>query len=233
MGDEFGSNGGKLEFLSGLTLPASRRTFLKWAGMTVAVVGSVGVAGCSDDDVGPFDPDPSATVNLGSGDTGVLNYAYALEQLEAAFYTEVANRLYGTATAEEKAILLDLRDHEVAHREFLKAALGASAIGTLTPNFTAVDFGSRQSVLTTAQTFEDLGVAAYNGAGRYLKNADFLTVAGKIVSVEARHAAAIRDLISPKTSAFAPASFDSALAPAEVLAAASPFIRTTITLRNA
>jgi hypothetical protein len=30
-----------------------------------------------------------APVDLGAGDTGVLNYAYALEQLEAAFYTEV------------------------------------------------------------------------------------------------------------------------------------------------
>jgi hypothetical protein len=42
--------------------------------------------------------------------------------------------------------------------------------------------------------FEDLGVAAYNGAGKYLTSADYLTVAGKIVSVEARHAAAIRDM---------------------------------------
>ncbi len=31
----------------------------------------------------------AGTVDLGSGDTGILNYAFTLEQLEAAFYTQV------------------------------------------------------------------------------------------------------------------------------------------------
>jgi hypothetical protein len=53
---------------------------------------------------------------------------------------------------------------------------------------------SRQSILLNAEVFEDLGVAAYNGAGKQLKDAGNLTLAGKIVSVEARHAAAIRDV---------------------------------------
>jgi hypothetical protein len=48
--------------------------------------------------------------------------------------------------------------------------------------------------MAAAQTFEDTGVAAYNGAGRYLTNNAFLALAGKIVSVEARHAALIRDM---------------------------------------
>ena len=51
----------------------------------------------------------------------------------------------------------------------------------------------RATILKNAQTFEDLGVAAYNGAGKQLKDGRNLLVAGKIVSVEARHAAAIRD----------------------------------------
>lgn len=238
MGDEFGSNGGKLEFLSGLTLPASRRTFLKWAGMTVAVVGSVGVAGCSDDDVGPFEADPSATVNLGSGDTGVLNYAYALEQLEAAFYTQVVATPFAGMTTAELQILTDVRDHEIAHRDFFKAALGNNRIRDLTPVFTAVNFNDRTSVLTTARTFEDLGVSAYNGAGKLLTSADYLTIAGKIVSVEARHAAAIRDLIAPKTTAFAgddvvdANGLDVVNAPSAVLSAAQPFVRNPISGSN-
>ena len=32
------------------------------------------------------------TVDLGQGDFAVLNFAYALEQLEAAFYTQVLQR---------------------------------------------------------------------------------------------------------------------------------------------
>jgi hypothetical protein len=53
---------------------------------------------------------------------------------------------------------------------------------------------NRDSILRTAEQFEDLGVAAYNGAGKYLSDAGNLLIAGKIVSVEARHAAAIRDI---------------------------------------
>ncbi|RYG00195.1 MAG: ferritin-like domain-containing protein, partial [Chitinophagaceae bacterium] len=77
---------------------------------------------------------------------------------------------------------------------------------------------------------------AYNGAGRLIKSADYLVLAGKIVSVEARHAAYIRDLIS--NGSFADSSvidsngLDKALAPKDVLAAAAPFIVTKINASN-
>lgn len=206
--------------------PASRRDFLKWSGTALA---AVGLAACDEDPTGPGVEAPEGVTLDFSSDLGVLNYAYALEQLEAAFYIQVVAELYAGATAEEERILRDLRDHEVAHRDFFAAALGADAIGALTPDFGAVDFGSRASVLATARTFEDLGVSAYNGAGRYLSDPAFLGVAGKIVSVEARHASVIRTLAG---SSFAPSSFDDALPPDQVLAAADPFIETSITLRN-
>ena len=97
----------------------------------------------------------------------------------------------------------DLEKHERAHREFFKAALGNMAIANLEVDFSSIDFNSRTSVLNAAKTFEDLGVAAYNGAGQFLESADLLLIAGKIVSVEARHAAAIRDLINPGSADFA------------------------------
>jgi len=177
----------------------------------------------------------AGAVSLGTGDIAVLNYAYALEQLEAAFYVQVVTTPYSGITAEETAILTDIRDHEVIHRDFLKAALAAGAIPDLSVDFTAVDFTSRDSVLQTARTFEDLGVAAYNGAGQLLESADYLLVAGKIVSVEARHAAAIRDLLNPLSADFAgddvvdPTSgLDRAFTPTQVLTAADPFVVTPI-----
>jgi hypothetical protein len=208
-----------------------RRDFLK---RTSAVMFVAAVAACDDNDITGGETG-DVVIDL-SDDFGVLNFAYALEQLEAAFYTKVASSFYGGATADEKAVLTAIRDHEVAHREFFKAALGTHAIGALTPNFAAVDFSDRTSVLTTSQTFENLGVGAYNGAGQYLQSDDFLTIAGKIVSVEARQAAAIQDLLTPK--AFASGQIDSngmdkALAPSAVIQAAAPFIATTVTLRNA
>lgn len=132
-----------------------------------------------------------------STDVGILNYAYALEQLEAAFYTAVAgSSAFAGFNAEQKEVFQDLQNHEVVHREFFRAALGTKAIGTLALNTATVSasLASTASILKTAEAFEDLGVAAYNGAGKYLTDATYLTLAGKIVSVEARHAAAIRDM---------------------------------------
>ncbi len=146
--------------------------------------------------VAPGGPSGAASLNL-SNDTGILNYAYALEQLEAAFYTAVVgSSTFSSLNAEQQEVMVDLRNHEVIHREFLKAALGSSAIGSLSFNSTAVasTLTSAAVILKNAQAFEDLGVSAYNGAGKYLKDAGYLTLAGKIVSVEARHAAAIRDI---------------------------------------
>jgi hypothetical protein len=176
-------------------------------------------------------------VDLGTGDTGVLNYAYALEQLEAAFYTQVvAGAYYSGAVAAEQTILSDIKNHEVIHRDFLKAALGSSAIADLQVDFTSVNFADRTSVLGTAKTFEDLGVAAYNGAGHLLTTPANLLTAGKIVSVEARHAAAIRDLLQPASFAGSDVvdanGLDQAKTPSAVLTAADPFITTTITANN-
>jgi hypothetical protein len=155
-------------------------------------------AACNDDTDGLTNPSTSNTVTLNlSNDLGILNYAYALEQLEAAFYTAVvASAAFGSLNAEQQEVMYDLRNHEVIHREFLKAALGSNAIGTLnlSSSVVASTLTSRDVILKNAEMFEDLGVAAYNGAGKYLSSADFLTAAGKIVSVEARHAAAIRDM---------------------------------------
>jgi hypothetical protein len=103
----------------------------------------------------------------------VLNYAYALEQLEAAFYTQVIDTPHSGITEEETSWLTDIRDHEVEHRDFLKTALADGAIPSLEVDFSAVDFTSRDSVLGTAKVFEDLGVAAYNGAGKLIENPDY------------------------------------------------------------
>jgi hypothetical protein len=216
--------------------PLNRRSFLGYAGVSV-VTSALILSGCKDDE-GNIDL-PDTGVNLGSEDIGILNYAYALEQLEAAFYTQVIQTKYTGMTAAEEQLLTDLRDHEVAHRDFFKAALGSSAIPNLEVDFSAINFSNRTSVLGTAKTFEDLGVSAYNGAGKLLKDVNLLLIAGKIVSVEARHAAAIRSLINPNSADFsgddvvdAATGLDVQRMPGDVLILASPFIKTKINANN-
>lgn len=207
----------------------SRRNFLGLTGGLVAATALF--SACNNDD--DNNPSPSG-VMLTNDDFGILNYAYALEQLEAAFYTRVIDTgFYANATVSEKALLTDIRDHEVAHREFFKAALGGRAIPKLSFNFSMIDFSSKESVLNAAKKFEDLGVSAYNGAGVYIKDVNYLLLAGKIVSVEARHAAYIRDLITAGSFASGDAQIDSngmdvSKKPSVVLAAASSFITTKI-----
>jgi rubrerythrin len=224
----YGSNAKEDEMAS----LVSRRLFLRSTGLTTALGAVVIASACTTEDHQL--PGMGDAVELGSGDIGVLNYAYALEQLEAAFYSKVVDSFYAGATDEEKAILTDIRDHEIVHREFFKAALGDKAIKGLTPNFDGIDFSNKAAVLGAAKLFEDTGVAAYNGAGKLIKDPNYLLLAGKIVSVEARHAAVIRDLINPKSADFAGDDiidmngFDKAVAPADILAAVKGFVKDTI-----
>ena len=214
-----------------------RRNMLKYFGAAAAVI-TIGSACRKDDD--PVAAD--GTVNLGSGDVGILNYAYALEQLEAAFYEKVISAPYTSMSSLEMEYLSDIRNHEVGHREFFKAAITAAAPSMIIPSlevdFSTIDFTSRTSVLTTAKAFEDLGVTAYNGAGQLITTTGngptYLVLAGKIVSVEARHAALIADLLS--NGSFAATTdangLDMARTPSQVLAIAGTYIKTKINASN-
>lgn len=220
-------------------LEPDRRAFLK----TSAAALAFSVVACGDDDPDPVGPDPDpdpdpdpnpSAVDLGTGDVAVLNYALVLERLEAGFWSEVVANAYADMGEDELQVLTEIRDHEIAHRDFLIAALGDDAIGELEFDLSTIDFSSRDAVLTTARTFEDLGVAAYNGAGQLLEDVEFLLVAGKIVSVEARHASVVRDLLQPGTDHFAgddvvdENGLDGAMTPQEVLEAAGDFIVTEL-----
>ena len=218
---------------------SSRRDFFKRAGLGLgAVAAASALQAC---DTGDPEVDAEAVRLDFASDAGVLNYAYALEQLEAAFYAAVVadSRFATTFSGAEQVILRDLAAHEAIHRDFLAAAIagaGAAPIRDLTPDFGDVELDNRDSVLATALVFEDLGVSAYNGAGRYLDNGTFLTIAGKIVSVEARHASVVAGLITPNAIAGADAidgmGLDKARTPTDVLRLAAPFIEDDIVAVN-
>jgi hypothetical protein len=228
-----------------LVQPATRRSFMKLLGIGGSIVLLPSVfAACSDDDDdivgGGGGTNTSVTLNL-NNDIGIFNYAYALEQLEAAFYTQaLASTAFASLSAADREMLADIQADEVIHRDFLRTALDTARIPDLAVNFGAA-FASANSILTTARTFEDLGVAAYNGAGKYIANPNNLLMAGKIVSVEARHASALRDTLDTTGRSFADLAaiglgavaadgLDAALEPSAVLTAADPFITTTVTI---
>lgn len=221
----------------GANLDTGRRNFLKLSGIGIAMAG-LALIGCNDDDL---IINQDSFFDLGTGDVGILNYAYALEQLEADFYTKVVNNFYSGISSVEKEIFTDLYHHEVIHRDFFKAAISGAAsnvLPTLQFQYPNVNFSDRASVLATAKALEDTGVAAYNGAGKYISNADYLVIAGKIVSVEARHAAAIRNLINPGSADFSgddvidANGLDLAKEPKDIVTAAGGFIKTPFTWKE-
>jgi hypothetical protein len=217
------------------TARLQRRSFLQYAGAGAAGIALI-AAGCKKDRLDPSTIDGAGVTLDFKNDFGVLNYAYALEQLEAAFYIQVASAPPSGFSAVEKAYFQDIQFHEIAHREFFKKALGNNAIGSLEVDFSSITFTDRNSVLGAAKAFEDLGVAAYNGAGVRLTTDAYIVIAGQIVSVEARHAAYVRDLISPGSFANLEVvdanGLDQALTPDKVLAAAGKYVKTKINVIN-
>ena len=128
----------------------------------------------------------------------VLNFALTLEELEAEFYVMGVNAA-GLIPASDRQIFTTIRDHEVAHVQFLRNALGAAAVAKPTFDFTAggmfMPFTDYEQFKALAQAFEDTGVRAYKGqAPTLLQTPGILRAALTIHSVEARHASEVRRL---------------------------------------
>ena len=171
--------------------------------------------------VGPFVG--SALAQDGANDVDVLNFALTLEYLEAAFYGQALKQVRGMS-GDVRKLATTIRDNEDAHVDALTTAIkGAGGKPVAAPG---VDFGdafaSEKSFLKLAQTFEDTGVSAYNGAAPAIESKAILAAAGSIVQVEARHAAAIRQLNGvPITDG----GFDKSLDMDQVLMAVKPFVK--------
>lgn len=128
----------------------------------------------------------------------VLNFALTLEELEAEFYVMGMNAA-GLIPAADRQIFGTIRDHEVAHVQFLRNALGSAAVAKPTFDFTAggafAPFTDYEQFKALAQAFEDTGVRAYKGQAPILLQArPILRAALQIHSVEARHASEVRRL---------------------------------------
>ena len=125
-----------------------------------------------------------------AGDRDIFNFALLLEYLQASFYAEAlaGGRLEG----ELKLFAEVVAAHEREHVRFLKRALGSRARPEPRFRFGQATREPRR-FQSTAVALEDLAVAAYNGQAANLTRGG-LAAAIKIVSVEGRHAAWIRDL---------------------------------------
>jgi len=125
-------------------------------------------------------------------DIAILNFALTLEYLEAAFYKEAIAKS-GSYSQPAKDIAALIHAHEQTHVTALKKtikAVGGRAVASPSFDFKGTTDNER-SFIGTALVLENTGVNAYLGQAGRLKSKALLGAAASIVTVEARHAAAV------------------------------------------
>lgn len=188
---------------------SDRRKFLKRVGATGIGVAAASVMGSSF--LG------KAYASTAITDADILNFALNLEYLEAEFYSMATwgSTLLelGVLTSSQESgpttggnmvpnfggsplafLASALRENEIAHVKYLRAALGSAAVKKPAINLSALGYGfaSVDSWLELARQFEDVGVSAYLGAAPLISNKTYLAAAGAILSTEAQHSGSIR-----------------------------------------
>lgn len=154
------------------------------------------------------------------GDIDILNFALTLEYLEADFYDQAVKNV--DLDSELKSLAEEIGSNEQDHVDALAGTIkDLGGKPAKEPKF-SFDLSNKKSFLDLAVTFEDTGVSAYNGAGPAIKSKELLEVAGTIVQVEGRHAAAVRIKNGDSPT---PDAFDPTLTMDEVLTAVQPFIQ--------
>jgi hypothetical protein len=202
--------GMKLDSVS--SLAANRRSFLKGAGVTGLGLATAAMIGS---EFGSKMQNVKAAETIDDAD--ILNFALNLEYLEAEFYsmatygatlvqlgvitsaeetgpTTGGSKVPNFASSPMATAATALRENEIDHVLYLRAALGSNAVKKPAINLNALGYGfsSVDSWLKLARQFEDVGVSAYLGAAPLISNKTYLAAAGAILSTEAFHSGTIR-----------------------------------------
>jgi len=180
--------------------PSSRKRFFKMLGGAGAVSAfSVALAACGgdDDESSSAKPAPAPQSADSSSDLEILNYALTLEFLEADFYAQVIDS--GMVKDPKVAtIAKKFGSTEQEHVDALTATikkLGGKPVSAPKTNFGPTFDKGLMATLETAADVENLGAAAYLGQAGNIKNKEVLAAALAIHTVEARHAAALNELV--------------------------------------
>ena len=193
-------------------LPVELEGMTRSAFILRGALGAAGLYGAGA--VAPFVSRALAQGN--AADIEAVNFALALENLEAAFYAAALKT--AKLSGEVKALATEFGKHETTHAGTLKQLV--EALGGKAEAAPAAKFRLRNQAdfLKTAVALEDIGVSAYNGLAPQLTTPDIVLAAGTIVQVEARHAAALRFQAGEDP---APNAFDPVLTPTQVQKALS------------
>jgi Ferritin-like domain len=209
-----------------------RRVFLRVSAASAASVALI-AAGCSDTTPTPIPADPYQLA-LPAGDSGLMYYAYLMALAQTTLYQKVVDAPPTDLTTAERAVFADLRDHEVVHQQTIRYLIDPTGTNQLLPtefafSLSKFTLSTRAGVLAAAQQIADLVAAAYPVLLTLFTTSSIRQRALllKMSSVQARQAAAVRDLLAPGSFANSDV-VDSAgqlltKTPTEVIAALAPY----------
>jgi ferritin-like protein len=176
----------------------TRASFLKKAGVGVGAVAAGGAfAGAL--------PAIARGAAIPASDIAILNFALTLEFLEAAFYRQAVRK--GHLHGDTKVFAGIVAKHEAVHVKTLKSVLGSKAVKSPKFDFKGTNL-HQGSFQKTAFALENTGVHAYLGQAGNLKTGALLAAAASIVTVEARHAALIAQIMGKEHMATPDGAFD-------------------------
>src|SRR3954471_22940200 len=221
---------------------SSRKRFLRSVGGAGAA-GALGVllAACGDDKKDSTTPIAAATgtgaaaASSGDmkGDLDIVNYALTLEYLEAQFYADVI-RSGVIKDPEVGSLAKKFGQTEQEHVDALIATakkLGGTPAAKPKASFDSVIEKGPPAILKAAADVENLGAAAYLGQAANIKSQEILAAALAIHSVEARHAAALNQLVGrgfrgdgALSGSIPDGAFAKPMSKAEVLKAVEPYL---------
>ena len=216
--------------------PVGRRGFLRVSAASAATVALIATTGCSTETPEPVAADPYQLV-LPSGDSGLFYYGYLLALALSTTYEKIVANPPTDLTAAERTLIFNMRDHQVVYRELFHYYIDPTTANTgpfpsdFSFNTASFTLTTRAGVLAAVQQLADLAAAAYpvllplfTSASAYPR-----ALLVKTVSVQARHAATIRDLRTPGSFADStvvdPATGQlRTKTPTEVVAALAPYV---------
>lgn len=127
------------------------------------------------------------------GDVGIVNFVLTFEKVEVEFL-KAALETEGLG-ADAKRLLESIASNDAEHVKSLNQSitqLGGKADPA--PKSNARPLASEEAALRAAADLKDAAVSSYNGAATQIQSADLLQAIASIAQVEARHAAALREL---------------------------------------
>ncbi len=154
-------------------------------------------------------------------DLALLNFSLTIEYVQSGLYRDALKQV-PDLSADSRRLLAELRDQEIEHVDALRGTI--SDAGGKPNDRPRLDFGSslasEAAFLKLANTLEDTGVSAYNGAAPQFESGAFVAAFASIAQIEARHSALVR-LARDKPPA--PLPLDKASNPQAVRSAYGPY----------